>query len=100
MFTAMDLKTYLENNTQTDLARQLGVSQGLIHQWVTGKTRITGERAKQIELATMKKITRRELRPDLFGDDEADAGTVDVPHLRRATDTYPHPSHGDPDADC
>jgi DNA-binding transcriptional regulator YdaS (Cro superfamily) len=62
----MNLKTYLQANTQTDLARRLGVTQGLVHQWVTGKTRITGERAVEIEKATDCQVTRQELRPDLF----------------------------------
>jgi DNA-binding transcriptional regulator YdaS (Cro superfamily) len=64
---AMDLKTYLQQTTQTDLAHRLGVTQGLVHQWVTGKTRITAERAVEIEKATGGQVTRQELRPELFG---------------------------------
>ncbi len=66
----MDLKTYLETATQTELARRLGVTQGLVHQWVTGKTRITAERCRDIERVTEGKVTRGELRPDIFGDDD------------------------------
>lgn len=63
----MDLKTYLQKTTQTDLAHRLGVTQGLVHQWVTGKTRITAERAIEIEKATDGQVTRQELRPEIFG---------------------------------
>lgn len=62
----MNLKTYLETTTQTALADALGVSQGLVHQWVHGITRITAERCKQIERVTVGQVTRHELRPDLF----------------------------------
>lgn len=66
----MDLKTYLENggHTQASFAERLGVTQGLIHQWLNGRTRITAERAKQIEKVTRGKIKSHELRPDIFGD--------------------------------
>lgn len=64
----MELKTYIEQNGgQTAFARTLDVSQGLVWQWLSGKTRITGERAIQIEEATRQAVTRAELRPDLFG---------------------------------
>ncbi|MEX3628444.1 MAG: YdaS family helix-turn-helix protein [Burkholderia sp.] len=63
----MDLKTYLQQTTQTDLAHRLGVTQGLVHQWVTGKTRITAERAVEIEKATGGQVTRQKLRPEIFG---------------------------------
>lgn len=62
----MNLKAYLETTTQTALAGDLGVSQGLVHQWVHGITRITAERCKQIERVTAGRVTRYELRPDLF----------------------------------
>lgn len=63
----MDLKSYLENTTQTALAESLGVSQGLVHQWVKGLTRITAERCVEIEDVTSGEVTRYDLRPDLFG---------------------------------
>lgn len=60
----MDLKTYLVANTQTDLARRLGVTQGLVHQWATGKTQVTAKRAVKIEEETQGAVTRKDLRPD------------------------------------
>ena len=65
----MDLKTYLKDKSQTQLAGELGVSQGLIWQWINGRTRITAERARDIERATGGIVTRKDLRPDLFGED-------------------------------
>ena len=65
----MDLKTYLANgdHTQTSFAERMGVTQGLVHQWLSGRTRITAERARQIEKVTRGKVKSRELRPDIFG---------------------------------
>ena len=64
----MDLRTYLESTgtTQATLAATLGVTQGLVHQWVKGLTKITPERAKAIEEATGGTVKRHELRPDIF----------------------------------
>jgi len=67
----MDLKTYLETTTQTKMAARLGVSQGLIHQWLKGITRITAERCVQIEGVTNGAVRRHELRPDIFNRDAA-----------------------------
>jgi len=64
----MKLKVYLkQHDTQVGLAEKLGVTQGLVHQWLRGLTRITAERAIEIERATGGKVTREELRPDVFG---------------------------------
>lgn len=64
----MYLKKYLERKklTQAQFAKQVGVSQGAVCQWISGKSRITAERAKEIEEKTKKAIKRHELRPDLF----------------------------------
>lgn len=65
----MGISKYLAKNklSQDGFAKQIGVSQGLVWQWITGKTRITVERAIEIERKTDGKITRHELRPDIFG---------------------------------
>lgn len=64
----MDLRTYIEklSGGQTEFARKLGVSQGLVWQWLDGRTRVTAERAVEIETATAGEVTRQELRPDLY----------------------------------
>ena len=46
-----------------DLARLLGISPSAISQWV----RVPYRRALQIEARTAGRVTRAELRPDLFG---------------------------------
>lgn len=63
----MTLTDFLKKTTQQALASQLGVTQGLVSQWVRGETQITAERALEIEAATGGQVTRQELRPDIFG---------------------------------
>lgn len=64
----MEIKDYLQDNgiTQAGFAEQLGVTQGLVNQWIRGKTRVTPERALQIERATAGGLRRERLRPDIF----------------------------------
>jgi len=65
----MNLKTYLKRSkkSQTEFADKLGVTQGLVSQWLKGVTAITPERAIDIEDATEGQVTRYDLRPDIFG---------------------------------
>jgi len=49
-----------------DLARQAGVSWQQVKLWLTGKTIMTAERAVAIEEITNGKVTREEIRPDIF----------------------------------
>lgn len=72
----MDLKTYLEEQglSQEDFAKRFTppVTQGLVWQWLEWMknpdkgTRVTAERAKEIETITGGAVSRHELRPDLF----------------------------------
>ncbi len=64
----MNISDYLQNNaiSTSKLAKQLGVSQGLVSQWITGRTRITAEKAVLIEEKTGGMINRHDLRPDLW----------------------------------
>lgn len=62
----MNLKTYLETTSQSELARALGVTQGTISHWLNGRARIPAERVIAIERATAGNVTRHELRPDLY----------------------------------
>ena len=55
---------------QKEAAKLFGVSQGLVSHWLAGRRRITAERAKQIEQATAGAVTRADLRPDLFADQQ------------------------------
>lgn len=61
----MNLKTYLAEHKQVDLARKLGVTQGAVHQWATGMTRPSAERCIQIEKATAGAVRCEDLRPDV-----------------------------------
>lgn len=47
-------------------ARLMGVSVVMVHKWLTGRARLTGERARQVESVTNGQVKRHELRPDLF----------------------------------
>lgn len=61
----MNLKTYLSGHKQVDLARQLGVTQGAVHQWAVGLSRPSAERCIQIEKATSGAVRCEDLRPDV-----------------------------------
>lgn len=62
---AMQLKDYLQTNTQVALARSLGVTPGAVNQWVAGTTTIPVERCIQIEKATLGQVKCEDLRPDV-----------------------------------
>ena len=65
----MNIKKYLEvsGKTQSEFAAELGVTQGLVHQWIYGLTKVIAERCAAIEFATGGKVTKHDLRPDIFG---------------------------------
>lgn len=65
----MDLKTYFENDagvTQVELARRVEVTPGMVWQWVHSHRKIAAENVLKIEKATEGKVSRHELRPDLY----------------------------------
>lgn len=72
----MRLDAYLEKHglSQEDFAGKFKpkVTQGLVHQWLLWLknpkkgTRITAERATEIEAITDGEVQRSELRPDIF----------------------------------
>jgi DNA-binding transcriptional regulator YdaS (Cro superfamily) len=49
---------------KTDLAKLLGITPSAISQWA----RVPYRRALQIEARTLGRVTREELRPDVFGE--------------------------------
>ena len=53
--------------SQKALAKKAGLSQQMISFLVTRATTVSAEVAVKIERATDGKVSRRELRPDLFG---------------------------------
>ncbi|KHJ60183.1 transcriptional regulator [Burkholderia glumae] len=66
----MDILTYLmaRNTSQADFAKALGVSQGLVCQWIKKRRPVAADRCVAIERATDGAVTRRDLRPDDWQD--------------------------------
>lgn len=64
----MKLQDYLaeEEITQTEFARAVGVTQGMVWQWLNGVRRVSAEQVLVIERATKKRVSRHDLRPDLY----------------------------------
>lgn len=64
----MDLRTFLASGamTQTELAKAVGVTQPMVSQWARGLVRVAADRVVAIERATGGRVTRQELRPDLY----------------------------------
>ena len=52
---------------QVALAKVLGVNPSLISQWVTKRLNVAARHCLAIEQATAGKVTRHDLRPDVFG---------------------------------
>ena len=61
----MNLKTYLQSNSQAALARKLGVTAGAVNQWANGTSAVAAERCPQIEQATAGQVRCEDLRPDV-----------------------------------
>ncbi len=53
---------------QTNAAKEIGVTQQAVFKWISGDMPVSANSAKKIEKATGGKFTRRQLRPDIFGD--------------------------------
>lgn len=65
----MDIRAYLKKHglSQQDFADMFGVTQSAVWQWMNGeRSRVTAERAIEIERVTRGQIRRQDLRPDLF----------------------------------
>jgi DNA-binding transcriptional regulator YdaS (Cro superfamily) len=63
----MNLHEYMGTTTQKEFAERLGVTPGLVSQWIVGRAPVPPERAVEIERLTRGMVTRLELRPDVFG---------------------------------
>lgn len=64
----MTLQSYLKKHqiSQEAFAKSLGVSKGLVWQWLNGRTEITGRWAVEIERVTQGEIKRQQIRPELY----------------------------------
>lgn len=60
------LVAWIEVNGLGQLATDCGVSYQAIQKWIR-KKRVPAERARAIESATQGRVTRYQLRPDIFG---------------------------------
>lgn len=69
----MDIAAYLKENslTQEEFASMVGVTQGRVSHWLGGE-KIPAERCVQIEIATDGKVSREDLRPDVFATQRPD----------------------------
>jgi len=65
----MDIRSYLAEtgHTQAEFAKAVGVTQSMVGHWLNGRCRIVAEKAVEIERATNHRVSRHELRPDVFG---------------------------------
>jgi transcriptional regulator with XRE-family HTH domain len=64
----MDISAYLEKHglSQEKFAKQVGVTQSLVSQWLNGDTGITIDRVKRIVIETNGEITPHDLMPETF----------------------------------
>jgi DNA-binding transcriptional regulator YdaS (Cro superfamily) len=60
----MKLAKFIQKTTQNEFAKMVGVTQGMVHQWLSKKTPISPQKAVQIEEVTKGEVTRKDLRPD------------------------------------
>jgi len=58
-------KAALIIGSQAKLAREIGASPAMVHQWINGIRPISAERCIDIERVTSGGVTCEELRPDL-----------------------------------
>lgn len=53
---------------QSELAKAIGVAPQALNQWVTGVRPVPAKHCIAIEQAAGGKVTRHDLRPDVFGE--------------------------------
>lgn len=64
MMRCMNLKAYLEQNSNAEFARAIGCPPAFISQWKSGHRPVPLEYMAIIEYATGGEVTRKDLRPD------------------------------------
>ena len=64
----MQLAEYLAKSDMnaSELARRIGVSRQMVSQWIHGIRQVAAERVLTIERETDGKVSRHELRPDIY----------------------------------
>ena len=53
------------------LAESVGVTDEAVSRWLNGNAKPSYTNAKKIETVTNGKVSRHDLRPDIFGEDKA-----------------------------
>ena len=83
LFRQMNLAKYLTTTSQYLFAKDLGVSQGLVSQWLLGKTLVSPKKCVFIEQITNGAVTRQDLRPNDYWEywPELAPPSVDVPPI-------------------
>ncbi|MEF2147761.1 transcriptional regulator [Aquilutibacter rugosus] len=68
----MDIQTAIEIcGSRAELANRLGLTASAVSQWANGTRPVPPVQCIPIEEATSGKVTRYQLRPDVFGVDPA-----------------------------
>ena len=65
------LRRFIPRGRRTQFGQNLGVTKATVDAWCGGWLTPTAEMCVKIEVLTFGRLTRRELRPDVFGDLEA-----------------------------
>ena len=62
----MKLNEYLDKHeiSQSSFATKIGVTQGMVYQWLTRSRPVSPEKCVAIEKETNGKVSRKDLRPD------------------------------------
>ncbi len=60
----------IHGGTQAEFAKACGISQGLVSQFLAGAKKPGWKTCQQIEKATKGRVTRHQLRSDIFGSKE------------------------------
>lgn len=68
MSTSPIERAVAEIGSQSALAKAIGVAPAMVWQWCDGRRPVPAHRCVPIEEATQGKVTRYELRPDVFGE--------------------------------
>lgn len=71
----MDIPSYIKAHelTQTQFGELVGVSQGMVWQWINGKRPVSPLKAREIETATNGAISAASFHPKLFGTQPTEA---------------------------
>ena len=52
--------------SQTEFGKRIGVTQGMVWQWLNNERRVSAEKVLAIEEATNGEVSRHDIRPDIY----------------------------------